>query len=56
MMPNDLPPWYTAHQQAQRWIKAEVFELMVHDLRALIRLARGRQENPSGDYPQPSIQ
>jgi len=26
MMPNDLPPWYTVYQQAQRWIAAGVFE------------------------------
>jgi hypothetical protein len=32
---NDLPPWYTVYQQAQRWIAAGVFEDMVHDLRAL---------------------
>jgi len=32
MMPNDLPPWHTVYQQAQRWIAAGVFEDMVHDL------------------------
>lgn len=32
MMPNDLPPWHTVYQQAQRWITAGVFEDMVHDL------------------------
>ena len=21
MMPNDLPPWHTVHQQTMRWIK-----------------------------------
>ena len=47
MMPNDLPPWYAVYQQAQRWIRAEVFEAMVHDLRALLRLAKGKQEQPS---------
>jgi len=47
MMPNDLPPWYTVYQQAQRWIKAGVFEDMVHDLRALMRLAKGRKEHPT---------
>ena len=41
MMPNDLPPWYTVYQQTQRWIKAGVFEAMVHDLRVLLRLAAG---------------
>lgn len=47
MMPNDLPPWYTVYQQTQRWINAGVFEAMVHDLRAVLRLAKGRKEQPS---------
>src|SRR5512139_1112503 len=47
MMPNDLPPWYTVYQQAQRWITAGVFEEMVHDLRALVRLVKGKEEQPS---------
>src|SRR5262245_40310333 len=47
MMPNDLPPWYSVYQQSQRWISAGVFEAMVHDLRALLRLAAGRAEQPS---------
>jgi len=47
MMPNDLPPWWVVYQQTQRWIKAGVFEAMVHDLRAVLRLAKGRTEQPS---------
>lgn len=47
MMPNDLPPWHTVYQQTQRWLKAGVFEAMVHDLRMLLRLAEGRNEQPS---------
>jgi transposase len=47
MMPNDLPPWFTVYQQTRRWINAGVFEAMVHDLRALLRLAKGRKEQPS---------
>jgi transposase len=46
-MPHDLPPWYTVYQQAQRWMNAGVFEAMVNDLRALLRLAQGRNEQPS---------
>src|SRR5215204_2950590 len=46
-MPSDLPPWEMTYQQSQRWIKAGVFEQMVHDLRALLRLAKGRQEQPT---------
>jgi transposase len=47
MMPNDLPPWHTVYQQTQRWLKAGVFETMVHDLRELLRLAAGRKPQPS---------
>lgn len=47
MMPNDLPPWTVVYQQAQRWLKAGVFEAMVQDLRTLLRLAQGRHEQPS---------
>jgi transposase len=47
MMPNDLPPWPVVYQQTQRWLKAGVFEAMVHDLRALLRIAAGRAEQPS---------
>ncbi len=35
------------YQQTQRWLKAGVFEAMVHDLRVLLRLAEGRNEQPS---------
>lgn len=47
MMPNDLPPWSAVYQQSQRWLKAGVFEAMVHDLRTLLRLAQGRKAEPS---------
>ena len=46
-MPHDLPPWYTVYQQTQRWLKAGVFEAMVHDLRVLLREMTGRQPQPS---------
>jgi transposase len=47
MMPNDFPPWEAVYQQTQRWIAAEVFGAMVHDLRAMLRLAQGRASDPS---------
>ena len=47
LMPHDVPPWYVVYQQAQRWIKAKVFESLVHDLRAVLRIAEGRQEKPT---------
>ncbi len=47
MLPHDFPPWEAVYQQTQRWIAAGCFEAMVHDLRALLRLASGRSENPN---------
>jgi transposase len=46
-LPHDLPPWPVVYQQTQRWLKAGVFESLVHDLRAVLRLAQGRNEAPS---------
>jgi transposase len=46
-MPHDLPPWETVYQQTQRWIRAGVFEEMVHDLRVLLRLSEGRASEPT---------
>ena len=46
-MPHDLPPWEAVYQQAQRWRAAGCFEAIVHDLRALLRLATGRAAQPS---------
>jgi len=47
MMPHDLPPWEVVYQQAQRWLRAGVFESLVHDLRELLRVATGRNARPS---------
>ena len=47
MLPNDLPPWSVVYQQTQRWLKAGVFEALVHDLRTVLRVAGGRQGQPS---------
>jgi transposase len=47
MMPHDLPPWEAVYQQARRWIAAGVFEQIVQDLRAVLRLKQGRKANPS---------
>ena len=46
-LPNDLPPWAAVYQQTQRWIAAGCFEAMVQDLRAVLRLAEGRQADPT---------
>lgn len=42
LMPHDLPPWDIIYQQSRRWMKASVFESLVHDLRAVLRIADGR--------------
>jgi transposase len=47
MMPHDLPPWAAVYQQTQRWLRGGVFEAIVADLRAVLRLAEGRKEEPS---------
>jgi transposase len=47
MMPHDLPPWEAVYQQGQRWLRAGVFEAIVHDLREVLRLAEGRKARPS---------
>ena len=46
-MPNDLPPWHAVHQQAHRWLGAGCFEALAQDLRAVLRLAAGRKEEPT---------
>lgn len=48
MLPNDLPPWTAVHQQAMRWFNSGAFESMAHDLRAVLRIAAGRDDpNPT---------
>src|SRR6476469_1141220 len=46
-MPNDLPPWEMVYQQTQRWLAAGCFEALVHDLRVLLRLEKGRRPEPT---------
>jgi transposase len=47
MLPKDFPPWAAVYQQTQRWLDAEVFEEMAHDLRCLLRMAGEREPEPS---------
>lgn len=42
-----FPPPEAVYQQTQRRLKTGVFEAMVHALRVLLRLAEGRNEQPS---------
>ena len=47
MMAHDLPPWPVVDQPMRRWIEGQVFENLVHDLRAVLRMAEGRTEKPT---------
>ena len=46
LLPGDFPPWHAVYDQAQRWIAAGVFEVMVHHLRAVLRHAQGSPPDP----------
>lgn len=46
-MPDDLLPWHAVYDQARRWLRVGCFENQVHDLRAVLRMASGRTEEPS---------
>lgn len=44
---HDFPPWPAVYQQTQRWLKADLFETIAHDLRLLLRIAAGRDPEPT---------
>jgi transposase len=46
-MPHDFPPWQAVYQQARRWVAARVFEQAADDLRMILRVAAGKEPNPS---------
>lgn len=46
-MPTHFPPWEAVYQQARRWVAARAFEHMADDLRAVLRVAAGRNPNPT---------
>ena len=47
LLPHDFPRWEAVYQQTQRWIKAGCFAAIVEDLRLVLRLAQGRNAQPS---------
>jgi transposase len=47
LLPHDFPPWAAVYQQTQRWLAAGCFDAIVHDLRELLRVADGRNPQPS---------
>src|SRR6478736_6776339 len=46
-LPADFPPWAAVYQQTRRWLAAGCFEAIVHDLRAVLRFADGREPEPT---------
>src|SRR3954470_8337717 len=46
-LPADFPPWEMVYQQTRRWLAAGCFEAIVHDLRAVLRFAEGRDPEPT---------
>ena len=46
-LPNDMPPWFVVYQQMQRWLKAGCFEMLVEDVRSLLRQWGGRKGQPT---------
>src|SRR3954453_1440747 len=46
-LPHEFPPWPVVYQQARRWMDGKVFEQIAHELRIVLRLVDGRNEQPS---------
>jgi transposase len=46
-LPIDFPPWQTVYWQFQQWEKRQVTERIVEELREQLRLAEGREAEPS---------
>ena len=46
-LPHEFGPWWVVYQQMQRWIKAGCFELLVEDVRSLLREWGGRRGQPT---------
>ena len=51
-LPKDFPPWEAVYQQTRRWLAAGCFEAIVHDLRAVLRFADGRDPEPTAVDPR----
>jgi len=46
-LPADFPAYHAVYQQARRWMRAGVFEVMAADLRKLLRMLQDRPVAPS---------
>jgi transposase len=46
-LPVDFPPWQTVYWQFQQWEKRQVTERILDELREQVRIAEGREPEPS---------
>jgi transposase len=46
-LPVDFPPWQTVYWQFQQWEKRQVTERILQELREQLRVAQGREPEPS---------
>ena len=46
-LPSDFPARGMVYQQTRRWLAAGCVEAIVHDLRAILRFAAGRELEPT---------
>src|SRR3954451_21451882 len=46
-LPAGFPPWEMAYRHPRGWLAAGCFEAIVHDLRAILRFAAGRDPEPT---------
>jgi len=46
-LPDSFPPWAAVYQQTLRWIDSGCFEAIVDDVRELLRVAVGKNKQPS---------
>lgn len=47
MLPHDMPPWHTVYTYFQQWSKDGTLQAMHAHLRVEVRLAAGREAEPS---------
>lgn len=60
-LPKDFPPRGAVYQRSRRWLRAGCFEAIVHDLRAILRFAAGKEPEPTaaifdGRTLQPTVE
>jgi len=56
MMPHDLPPWSIVYQQRSAGSKLVALKPSVNDLRAVLRLAAGRNRSHRSHFDSRTLQ